>query len=78
MNIIMSALILRAVSVTLESLDDVDDVMLDSGDKIGAVSVKYTVSSSPRTLPSQLSYNNDKMHMLHFGSNYICTNSNRS
>ena len=48
---IMSALILRAVSVTMESLD-VDDIMLDSGDKIGAVSVKYTVSSFVKCMAS--------------------------
>ena len=48
---IMSALILRAVSVMLESLD-VDNIMVDSGDKIGAVLVKYTVSCSVKCMAS--------------------------
>ena len=47
----MSALILRAVSVMFDSLD-VDDIMVDSGDKIGAVSVKYTVSCSVKCMAS--------------------------
>ena len=37
--------------MTSESVD-VDNIMVDAGDKLGAVSVKYTVSSSVKCMVS--------------------------